>query len=198
MAGGIVKAAAVGVLGTLSAVLLRPRTSIAYIIPQVFISAEYRDELTITDHPTETGAPVTDHAYRQPSSLTMVIGWGAGGSLFDFSGTTNDVNDAYAALLDLQNLREPFDVTTAKRSYKNMLIASLGVTVDKETQNVLVVDVAMREIIIVDTQATTLPPRANQADPDKTAAPVTAGAIQTTPPKTSAILDGARALGIVK
>lgn len=186
---GILKAVAVGALGQLSSVLLRPRTSIGYIIPQVFIGSEGRDELTITDHPIETGAPVSDHAYKQPATLNMTVGWGAGGNLFDFSGTTNSVDDAYAALLDLQNLREPFTVTTAKRIYPNMMIASLGCTTNKETQNVIIIDVGLREVLIVDTQATTLPPKANQQEPEKTAAPVNGGAKQTTAPKTSALLD---------
>lgn len=189
MASGILKAAAVGALGKLGDVFLRPRTSIGYIIPQVFISSEARDELTITDHPIETGAPVSDHAFKQPTTLTMQVGWGAGGFLNDFSGTTNDVSDAYAALLDLQNLREPFTVTTSNRVYENMMIVSLGQTKNRETQNVCVVDVGLREVLIVDTQATTLPPVANQAEPQKTAATVNGGAKQTTAPKTSALLD---------
>lgn len=196
--GGIFKAAAVGVLGQLSSVLFRPRTSIAYIIPQVFIRADARDELTITKNPIETGAPVTDHAYKEPATLSMVIGWGAGLNLLDFSGTTNNVDDAYAALLDLQALREPFTVTTSKRTYQNMMIASLAVTTDKDTNSVLVVDVGLQEVLIVDTQATTLPPRANQALPDQTAAPVNGGPVQTVPPKTSALLDVARSFGLAK
>lgn len=191
---GIFKAAAVGALGKLADVFIRSRTSIGYIIPQVFIHSEGRDELTITSHPIETGAPISDHAYREPAVLNLTVAWGAGGLLTDFSGTTNSVDDAYAALLDLQSLREPFTVTTHKRTYPNMLIASLGVTEDKETRNVLVVDVGLREVVIVDTQATTLPPRANQAEPAVTSAPVNTGAKQTTAPKTSALLDGWNAI----
>jgi hypothetical protein len=190
---GILKAVAVGALGKLADVLLRPRTSIGYIIPQVFIGSEGRDELTITDHPIETGAPVSDHAYKQPATLNMTVGWGAGGLLVDFSGTTNSVDDAYAALLDLQNLREPFTVTTSKRIYQNMMIASLGCTTNKETQNVIIIDVGLREVLIVDTQATTLPPKPNQAEPQKTAAPDTEGTKQPTVPKTSALLDAVNA-----
>lgn len=190
---GILKAVAVGGLGKLADVLLRPRTSIGYIIPQVFIGSEGRDELTITDHPIETGAPVSDHAYKQPATLNMTVGWGAGGLLVDFSGTTNSVDDAYAALLDLQKLREPFTVTTSKRIYQNMMIASLGCTTNKETQNVIIIDVGLREVLIVDTQATTLPPKPNQAEPQKTAAPDTEGTKQPTVPKTSALLDAVNA-----
>lgn len=196
MSNGIVKAAALGAIGKLSSVLLRPRTSIGYIIPQVYISSEHSDELVITDHPIETGAPVSDHAYKNPAMVRMSVGWGAGGSFYDFSGTTNTADDAYPALLDLQNLREPFALTTSLRTYPSMLITNLSVTRNADTNSVIIAEVEMREVVIVDTQATTLPPRANQSLPAQTAAPVAGGAKQVTPPKTSALLDTVRAFGV--
>lgn len=198
MGSGIVKAAAVGALGKIADVLLRPRTSIAYVIPQVFIGSETRDEMTLTQHPIETGAPVSDHVYKEPTTLNMTVGWGAGGGFLDFSGTTNNVNDAYDVLLELQNERAVLDVTTAIRTYKNMVMVSLSRTVNKETNAVCLVDVGFKEAVIVDTQATTLPPKVNQAEPQKTAAPNTEGTKQPVVPKTSALLDASKLIPAIK
>lgn len=45
------------------------------IIALVTISEEHNDELEITEHPVEQGAPITDHAYKRPSQLTLNLGW---------------------------------------------------------------------------------------------------------------------------
>ena len=90
----------------------------------------------------------------------------------------------------------PEPLTTSLRTYPSMLITTLSVTRNADTNSVILAEVEMREVVIVDTQATTLPPRANQSLPQQTAAPVASGAKQTTPPKTSALLDTVRAFGV--
>src|SRR6516165_2153430 len=38
--------------------------SVGGIVAQVWISEQERDELHITEHPVEQGAPISDHAYK--------------------------------------------------------------------------------------------------------------------------------------
>lgn len=152
---GVFNAALVGVAGTLQDVLLRQGRSIAGIIPQVIIEEQHTDDLMITEHPVENGADITDHAVKQPSQVIMRCGWSQSGSnVPGLSLTQPSPRDAYKMLLDLQASRKPFDVVTGKRpNYKNMLIKRLSTVTDEDTENVLIIDVELREIIVVDTSS---------------------------------------------
>ncbi len=182
----------------LESLLVRPHRNIGPFEAQVTIEESHTDDLEITDHPVETGALVTDHAFMRPSELMIRCGWsnspsvGAGGGLgglvtgligaagSTISGVasllsgddTSSVRDIYAKLLDLQRLRIPFDISTGKRNYDNMLVKSLRVRTDKETENSLIVEATFRQIIIVSTQVLTIgaPPSAQQTP--QTTAPV--------------------------
>ncbi|MDE9571261.1 phage baseplate protein, partial [Xenorhabdus bovienii] len=83
--------------------------------------------------------------------------------LFDLdTGATlgKSPKEIYEQLLKLKASKEPFDVTTGKRQYKNMLIRAIEVTTDKTSENVLMVTLTLREVIIVETQTApvTAPP----------------------------------------
>ena len=45
------------------------------IIPDVVISETHDDDVTVTQHPVDTGAPIADHAFVQPAIVTCVFGW---------------------------------------------------------------------------------------------------------------------------
>jgi hypothetical protein len=136
----------------------------------VTIEERHHDELVITDHPVEQGAAISDHAYKKPSDLTMTIAW-SNSSLASI-GTLqfgNYSRSVYQDLLTLQKQRIPFNVSTGKRKYQNMLIQSLDTTTDAKTENSLVVTLHCREVIIVQTTTTQLQPAANMGNPQKTA-----------------------------
>jgi hypothetical protein len=40
---------------------------IGVIIPDVVVSEKHSDTLEITEHPVETGAAISDHAYKRPA-----------------------------------------------------------------------------------------------------------------------------------
>ena len=171
--------------GTVADILIHRahRRQIGTIFPQVTVSERMHDELAMTDHPVDSGAVITDHAYKLPAELTMRCGWSSAGVLQ--SDITNlqiasSPKEAYQNLLALQASRQPFTVTTPKRQYKNMLIRSLDVTTDAATENVLMVEVVMREIIIVSTQQTQMAAAENQASPQDTAATTNGGVKQAT------------------
>ncbi|PHM39266.1 bacteriophage protein [Xenorhabdus mauleonii] len=131
------------------------------IVPSVVISEKHQDATEITEHPVQLGAAISDHAYDKPSEVTMEIGFAGGGSLIDgvsmfdfFTGTMlgKSPKEVYQQLLELKSSKQPFDVTTGKRQYKNMLIRAIEVTTDKTSENVLMVVLTLREVIIVETQ----------------------------------------------
>ncbi|KMW73349.1 bacteriophage protein [Photorhabdus luminescens subsp. luminescens] len=129
------------------------------LVPSVVIAEKHTDALEITEHPVEIGAAVSDHAYKKPSEITMELGFAGGGSLLDFVDTSKiglsmglSPKETYQKILDLQELREPFNVITGKRTYENMLIKAIEVTTDRHSENVLLCTLTLREVIITSTQ----------------------------------------------
>lgn len=177
-------------------VLIRSSRSIAGIIPQVVIQEHHRDELQITEHPVEQGAAITDHAFSIPSSCTMRCGWSDSGSLLSIGTGISDPDSAYSMLLSLQASRQPFDVLTGKRTYSNMLIKSLDVITDASTENALIIEIELKQILIAQTMTTTLPPSANMASPEQTAPTANAGTKQPQAVPSSVLFQGAQFLGL--
>lgn len=147
--------------------------SIGGIVAACTLEEDHEDELELTDHPVELGASITDHAFKKPVRVRIIIGWGA--------GQLQPLSQIYAQLLALQASAKPFSIVTGKRKYRNMLITALGTQTDADTENVLRVVLQCREVIIVQTQVTNMPPAANQSNPQATAAPQNSGTVQTTP-----------------
>ncbi|PJR63519.1 phage baseplate protein [Raoultella sp. T31] len=159
----------------LSTLFQQHTRNIGIIVPDVVVSEKHSDVLEITEHPVEkvtsagTGV-MTDHAYRRPSEVVMEVGFAGGGSLLDLFDTTSfgikaklSPKEVYQQILDLQRSREPFDVTTGKRLYTNMLIRSLEVTTDRTSENVLRAVLTLREVIITQTQSITVADKADMA-----------------------------------
>lgn len=158
-----------GGVNVLETVLFKQGRSIAGIIPNVVVDESHVDELTITNHPVEQGAAISDHAFKNPAQVTVRYGFGMSGTALSFSGAGGDPKAIYQQLLDIQSSRVPFDLITGKRSYQNMLIATLAVTTDVQSENALLVTATMREVLIVETSAVTVAPAEVHADPEKTA-----------------------------
>ncbi|WP_456309773.1 phage baseplate protein [Serratia proteamaculans] len=163
----------------LSTLFSQQSRKIGLIIPSVVITEKHSDSLEITEHPVEDKAPVADHAFRRPSELMMEVGFAGGGSLLDFVDTSSvglgiglSPSETYDELLVLQRSRVPFDVTTGKRIYKNMLIRVLDVTTDRASENVLMATLTLREVLITATQS------ANVADKKDMAQGVSTSGVQ--------------------
>lgn len=144
--------------------------SIGGIIPDVVVEETHTDEIEITQHPVQQGAAISDHSYKKPMTLKMSVMFGK-----------DDINITYKKLLDLQNKNEPMDVVTGKRSYKNMMIKSLLVTTNKDTNSILKVEAELTEVIIVSVTVTNVPARSKQKNAGKTGATEKAGSKQVQP-----------------
>lgn len=159
------------------------------------IEEVYSDEVIVTEHPVENGAPVNDHAFMRPREILMKCGWsnadyqallGSAVASFDDTGantmaTGTYVDAIYSQLLQIQAKRERVDVVTTRRKYSNMLITGLSVVTDQKSGSALMLTASLKQVIIVSTQATKLPPRANQANPAATAETQNAGAKSAVP-----------------
>lgn len=144
------------------ALIRRPGVEIGSLIPDVLIREVGRDTLITTDHPVETGAAITDHAFKLPAEIEMVIGWSD-----STGGYVGYSDEAYEMLLAIQEKRELIEVSTGRRNYQDMLPVGIQQTRDEKTANVLMCALRLRQIIIVSTQ-TTLAPKSAQANPAKT------------------------------
>ncbi len=125
----------------------------------VIINENTNDTLTITKQPVQQGATITDHAYMEPTTLSM--------TMYFRDNLTTSLSEIYQDLQDLQESRVPMVVRTPKRTYESMLIAVLTNTTDKNTENCLSISISFQEAIIVKV-STTLVPRAQQKDPGVT------------------------------
>ena len=175
-------------------ITISPTRKFGGIIIDCSIQEAHTDRMQITDHPVEQGAAISDHAYLQPSEVTIRAGWSnsslsAVGSAVSallsggLQGLAGDdyVRKTYQSLLDLQATRKPFDIVTGKRTYKNMMFSALAVTTDEKTENALMLVATCRQVIIVQTQTTSVPPADVHTDPAKTAPVQNSGTVQPQP-----------------
>lgn len=143
-----------------------PRRSIGPFNATLTIEEVATDELEITQHPVQQGAAITDHAYLKPATVNVKI---------VFSDEDAPLAETYQKLRQLQASREPFDVVTGKRSYKNMLFKSLGQTNDLRTEFVLSINATLQEVFITALEVVSVPERKKQKTPGKTGATENAG-----------------------
>lgn len=135
-------------------ILLRPERSIGGIQMDVTLEEKHDDELEVTEHPVEQGASINDHAWKKPA-VVAISGAVGDCSLPGFLGDKPSVA-AYQALVKLQESREPFDIVTGKRKYRNMVMTGLSVTTDAAGENALFFSAECREVIIVSTETATV------------------------------------------
>lgn len=189
-----------------SALVATQKRSLGPLKGYVVFEEIHSDELEITDHPIEQGAKVSDHAYKRPAELTLKVGWSnspmdggllsgvkglantvsiaTGGLASNILGTSsNQVAEIYQQLLKLQESREPFEVFTGKRFYENMLVKSLVVTTDKQSEHILSVTAQLKQVVRVKTTLLVYKqaPIENQKDGKTTASPANSGTKQLVP-----------------
>lgn len=131
----------------------------ARIVAQVTIEEDHEDELTITEHPVEQGAAITDHAYKRPATVRLQLGWSQSGGVWNTPNAPQqvaDVKQLYEQVLTLQAARRPFQVFTGKRAYKDMLVASLRTRTDHTLETSFIADISLQQIILVNVQTTTV------------------------------------------
>lgn len=153
------------------ALIRSPGTQIDTLIPDVMVREMARDATAVTDHPVEVGAAISDHAFMLPEEIEMVLGWSD-----STGGYVGYSDEAYEMLLALQKERRPFELSTGRRLYKDMLITGIQETRDDKTANSLMVSVRMRRVIITQTQTTSgSAAKSDQANPAKTGSTTNVG-----------------------
>ncbi|WNX61354.1 hypothetical protein RWU60_07550 [Acinetobacter baumannii] len=153
------------------------------LFADVTIEEKHKDELVITDHPTEVGSPMSDHAYKEPPEVTIKVGWSeSAGKLNGMVGDsilseTTGLVTIYETLQQLQDSKVLLVISTGKRLYTNMLIRSLGCTTDLQTENVLMIEMTLKKVFMVQSSETIVL-LDNQANPAVTAGVSNGGTVQ--------------------
>ena len=132
------------------------------IIPDVTISEFHSDEVTVTTHPVDTGAQISDHAYKQPATVVCSFGWSNSSRLLNsvldgsiFRGLES-ANDFYKRLLKMQEERQQLKLSTGKRVYDNVIITKIQTTTTVDTENAAIIEVTFQEILLATTRTVAL------------------------------------------
>lgn len=133
---------------------------------QCTVSESSSDTLKITEHPVQRGVDFTDHAIKEQPALKIEA---------IFNPLFTPLKELYNNLLDLQSSREPFEIMTGKRLYKDMLCKNLAVVTDAQNEFILSILGEFTQITIVESQTTTVPASAVQKNAQITGAATTTG-----------------------
>jgi len=111
---------------------------------------------TITDHPVELGADVSDHIIDEPVRVQMegVVSDSVRTPLDVFSPTFTGRNSiaAWQQLLALRDSKIPFALQTSLRNYTNMVIERISATRSLRDSNVLRFTADLRKLVTGATQ----------------------------------------------
>lgn len=106
------------------------------IIAQAVVEEQHQDEMEVTQHPVETGAPITDHAFVRPAHLILSLMWSnsppaassltntaigvAAGASSAINGVVGAVKAAQAAL-DFTSNQQGTGTTAINAAYATLL-----------------------------------------------------------------------------
>lgn len=132
---------------------LMVKTNIGGFFFDAVFSVDTEHSLTVTQHPVQTGANISDHAFVNPIRMTMQVGVSdamayRAGADYGGDGKTKSVQ-AYRLLCKLQELRTPMQVVTRLNTYQNMLIESIDVSDDVSTLCALKATVNLVQVMVV-------------------------------------------------
>ena len=156
------------------------------------------NEVEITQHPVEKTADITDHAYPLPPRLVVRVGFSPSGSgeggafgANPYQGDPVPLQTIYDQYLEMKDARTLMEVQTGKRLYDDMLIRSIVLVTDPDTENALFLTISLQHISLVDTQTVEVPQNSVQKQPQVTGNQLKAGTKSATPNPSSYNPNGA-------
>lgn len=130
-------------------------TSLGDFIFDAYLNINHDSNLAITEHPIQTGANISDHAYMEANKVTFEIGMSdvmqdiSDSKFTKFTNGPSRSINAYEMLRKLQSQRFPIKAITKLWTYDNMLIESITAKEDKTTTYGLRATVTLKEIFVV-------------------------------------------------
>lgn len=114
----------------------------------------HNTSITMTQHPVETGASITDHSFVNPRRFSFDIGMTdvARGSVQGVS-TSRSVN-AYNALVQMQNSRDLLTLVSKYGVFYNILISDISANDNFQSKYGSRFTITLQEVILVKNQIT--------------------------------------------
>ena len=131
--------------------LVLVKTNIGGLFFDAVLNVSTEHPMTITSHPVQSGANLSDHAFREPVKISMEV---AVSDAMDsmvpgqYVGGYTKSTSAYRTLIALQATRTPLRVLTRLNRYDNMLIQSISVNDDVKTLYGLRATVQLQEVMM--------------------------------------------------
>jgi len=137
------------------------------------VSESPTHEGSLTKHPVEDGADVSDHYQNEPDTLALVCG--LTNSPLPAQGEPEQNRDVvlYKDLVAIKDRGEPITVVTGIDVYENMVITRITFTRDPQTGQALLLNLDLEEVILTTTESVDIPPeRQRRKGGRQNAAPV--------------------------
>ena len=149
---------------------LGDQISLGGYVFDAYLRVSHNRRLTITQHPVETGASITDHAYEEPVIFDIDIGMTdttlgkIPNQFFDNNGlnllyTNKSIKSrsvkAYDVLLGMQKSRQPYELICRYGSFK-VVIEDINPIDDYTTKYALRATVRLRQILITASSSKTI------------------------------------------
>lgn len=146
--------------------------AVSYVFDAV-LAADHDQSLTKTQHPIQTGAAVSSHAYLNPAHLILSVlmsdvvqqyvptNQTTAPYIQKWTGFKSKSVSAYQQLLTLQAQRVPLTVTTRLRTYTNMIITRVAPREDDKTITGARFRVEFEQIFVANTQVVPVSARPN-------------------------------------
>lgn len=131
--------------------LIYCKTNIDGLFFDAVLNVSTEHGATVTSHPVQSGANISDHMYLEPVQITMEIGMSdAMASMVrgQWTGASTKSISAYRKLCELQAARIPFTVLTRLNKYPNMVIRSISVNDNANTLYGLRATVNLQQLIL--------------------------------------------------
>jgi hypothetical protein len=131
------------------------------------IRLEHQRSLRATEHPVQSGANISDHAFILPARVVMDIGMSDAMDSFTPGTWTSSASksvSAYQTLVDLQQGRQPLIVTTRLDTYENMLIEDIRADDSKDTRYSLKATVTFKQIFMATVTSQQVSARSQMTD----------------------------------
>lgn len=116
------------------------RTSSGTVYFDALLHADHNATVIPTQHPVQTGAAITDHAYMAPKEISLEIG------MTDVVSGTGASARAYQQFLTIMAERDLVTVVTRIGVYQDMLLTAISVPDDYTTMNALRCTLTFTEI----------------------------------------------------
>ena len=116
-----------------------------FVFDAVF-KTDHTANVTLTQHPVQSGAYVSDHSYLDPDEVGIEIGMSdAAENATDSSHSVN----AYTQLRAIMEAREPVTLVTRLKTYQDMVITSISSMDDYTTMYALRASIYFQHVRIV-------------------------------------------------